>query len=222
MPIRESQRSTERWHPRSVYGLLLWLFRPRPGSKPLEPPFLTNRPLTESEYRGARYEYVVRQRSQIVRRAGEKPDKRYTAEVSAYMDQALTAGDWDSYRVIGSAAFASKPERQKLRRRLLQEKAFSSGPVVRRRLLAKAWRALPQAKKAESVNEARRKMIGRREREFAVAFLWGEARALAASRGSAAFTACVAQADELAQRYAYIGMSAPQIREAFESKGRKT
>lgn len=197
----------EVWASRSVYRLLLFIFRPRPGKKPVAPPFLKNRPLTETEFRAAQEHYVSaryrrRDRSEV-RGAG-----RDLSKIFPFFDEAAESGDWDAHQMIGRAMFASKSQQQRERNpQIPGTLVWSStrGPRPRRKFLAQARRALPQAKNRGPL-EALKIAAYRRGREFVWAFLVGEGRALEQNLGS------TAAADTLAQHYPYLGLTVEQIR----------
>lgn len=232
----------EVWARKSVYQLLLFIFRPRPGKQPVTPPFLKNRPLTEAEFQGAQELYVLQRRRRRDRFADpivgdpvtadttgdsvqhdelqhdvrERKKARDLSKVFQFFDQSAKSGDWKAHEFIGKAMFASKQERQRLRKQAIKEKTFISGPLERRKFLAAAWRALPQAKNRFSPLEVTRIAAFRRGREFLWALLVGEARALARDQGSFTTAGAPAQADTLAQHYPYLGLTADQIRAGLE------
>ena len=199
----------EVWASRSVYKLLLFIFRPRPGNKPVTPPFLKNRPLSEAEFRGAQEEYVLqRHRRRDPLEVTPKPGRDFS-KIFPFFSQSADSGDWEALKMIGKAMFASKPQQQRERdARIPGTLAWAStrGPRSRRTFLAKALRALPQAKNKFSGIEVMRIAAYRRGREFLCAFLVGEARALDSIPSDADI------ADTLAQLYPWIGLTAEQIR----------
>lgn len=207
----------EVWARRSVYQKLLFIFRPRPGNEPVTPPFLIDRPLTEAEFFGAQELYVLQRRRRRDPFALSKPSKpgRDFSKIFPFLDQAAESGDWEAHRMIGRAAFASKPQRERERdARIPGTLAWSStrGPLPRRKFLAKARRKLPPAKNRFSPLEVLSIATYRRGREFLWAFLLGEARALARDQGRPATADAPAQADTLVKHYPWLGLTADQIR----------
>lgn len=200
----------EVWARRSVYQLLLFIFRLRPGNESVTPPFFKNRPLAEVEFRAAQEHYVsARRRRRDPCALSKKPD-RDLSKVFPLLDQLAASGDWATYKMIGVAAFALQPQQQRARELLAN--AATRGPKSRRSFLKTARKALPQAKNKFSPLEQLRLAAYRRGREFLWAFLVGEARALARERGGSAAVGAPAQADALAQHYPWIGLTSDQIR----------
>lgn len=210
----------EIWASKSVYTLLLFIFRPRPGKQPATPPFLKNRPLTEEEFREAQEQYVLQRRRRRDQSASSKGG-RDLSKVFSFFDQAEKSGDWKAHAFIGKAMFASKDERQRLREQAIKEKIFISGSRPRRKFLAAAWRAMPQAKNIFSPQEVWRIAAYRRGREFLWAFLRGEARALARDHGGLVAVGAPAQAGTLAQHYPYLGLTVDQIRAGLEASDKQ-
>ena len=180
----------EVWARRSVYQLLVRLFR-------TQSPFCQNRPLTQAEFIAVQEQYSMQRRRRRDPSASSKVG-RDLSKVFPFFHHSTVSGDWKAHEFIGKAMFASKHERQRLREQAIKEKTFISGPLQRRKFLAAAWRALPQAKNRYPL-EVLRIAAYRRGSEFLWAFLTGEHRA-------------GIDADTLAQEYPWLALTADKIR----------